>query len=47
MNTNLIEAIEEELVEFANLEEEVALAGGEPTQVTGREAGRVLGFGCE
>jgi tetrahydromethanopterin S-methyltransferase subunit G len=46
MNTEQIEVVEEELVEFANLEEEVSLAGGEPTQVTGRQAGRVLGLGC-
>lgn len=48
MNTELNNAnkIEEEVVEFAELEEDVSLAGAEPTQITGREAGRVLGFGC-
>ncbi len=47
MDNQEIMRIEDELVEFAHLEEEVTLAGAEPTQVTGREAGRVLGFGCD
>lgn len=46
MNNQQIIDIEEEVMEFADLEEEVTLAGAEPTQVTGREAGRVVGFGC-
>jgi hypothetical protein len=32
---------------FADLEEQVSLAGATPRQLTGQEAGRVLGFGCD
>jgi hypothetical protein len=34
-------------VRFVELEEPVALAGATPRQLTGHEAGRVLGFGCD
>lgn len=33
--------------EFAEIGEPVALAGATPRQITGHEAGRVVGFGCE
>jgi hypothetical protein len=34
-------------VRFVELEERVALAGATPRQLTGHEAGRVVGFGCD
>jgi hypothetical protein len=34
-------------IEFVEPEEPVALAGSAARQMTGRSAGRVLGFGCD
>jgi len=34
-------------IEFVDPSETVALAGSTPRQLTGQEAGRVVGFGCD
>ena len=47
MNNEVINEIEEEIVELPELEEDVTLAGSQPTQITGQESGRVVGFGCD
>lgn len=46
-NINEFENIEENDLILFDMEEDVSLAGAVPTQVTGQEAGRVLGFGCD
>jgi len=33
-------------IKFSELKEQVVLAGGAQRQLTGNEAGRVIGFGC-
>lgn len=33
-------------IKFVELKEQVSLAGGNQRQLTGHEAGRVIGFGC-
>ena len=40
-------AEKESKIEVKKLDEPVCLAGAIPRQLTGQEAGRVVGFGCD
>lgn len=46
MSDKTIKGTDERIIEFVELEEDVALAGAEPNPLSEQQAGRVLGLGC-